>query len=122
MTCPTPRHPNLPTSCGRRCAIVSERRSDPADELAEGWSGKRSRGIVWWRSAGRTENCSRSTAFVCTLAGRWARGAVRFDSDLSVARLQYDVRTGRTCLNERICTQRFPIRVEPSGFVSVGLD
>lgn len=35
---------------------------------------------------------------------------------------QYDVRTGRTCLNERICTRRFPVRVEPSGVVSVGLD
>lgn len=35
---------------------------------------------------------------------------------------QYDVRTGRTCLNERICTQVFPLRVEPDGTVSVGLE
>jgi nitrite reductase (NADH) small subunit len=35
---------------------------------------------------------------------------------------QYDVRTGRTCLNERICTEVFPIRVEEDGRVSVGLE
>lgn len=35
---------------------------------------------------------------------------------------QYDVRTGENCLNPRIRTRRFPIRVEPDGTLSACLD
>jgi len=34
---------------------------------------------------------------------------------------QYDLRTGENCLNPRIRTRRFPIRVEPDGTLSASI-